>query len=370
MAKLGYPIGIDAGLAQVGAQVMGYLVGMELIVTGGDGRMGRKHRPGAHGLQGRFKRQVRALSQFAKALDQGKRAMALVQMQHRGVHPHRPQRAHPADAQQDFLPDSHVGVTLVQLGRELAILGCVTGNIGVQQQDRTASHVHPPEPCLHPPVGNRNADGQRRPIRRRQHGDRLAVKVRLGMQFLLTAGWIDGLPEVSLAVQHPHRHQRHAQVARGFHMIARQHAQTARIQRHRLGDPVFHREIRHRQVRRLREFGREPGTRLQVPPPTRHHLAQVVHEGGIGRASRQLVRRHLTQQRHRVVLRGLPRVGIDAPKDVLGTRIPGPPQVVRQFAQPLQLVRNCRTHRNDVVRLHVRHDDGPISLARRPRSAA
>ena len=121
---------------------------------------------------------------------------------------------------------------------------------------------------------------------------------------------------------------------------------------------------------RLREPGREPGARLQVALSPFHHPLQVVDEGRIRGPRRQLVRRHVPQQRYRVVLGCLPGVRIDAPKDILRARIPGPPQVIGQVAQPAEFVRNCRTHGDDVVRLHVRHGWCPIPKSRRLSMAA
>jgi hypothetical protein len=69
------------------------------------------------------------------------------------------------------------------------------------------------------------------------------------------------LPEITLVVEQADRDERHAQVAGGLDMVARQHAQAARVDGHRLVDAELGREIRdglrpqHAHVRRAPGLG-------------------------------------------------------------------------------------------------------------------
>ena len=72
--------------------------------------------------------------------------------------------------------------------------------------------------------------------------------VVIGVFFVLPAFAVEHLLYVALLVEQPHTDNRHTQVAGGFHMVARQHAQTAGVNGQPFANAVFHREIRRQQV--------------------------------------------------------------------------------------------------------------------------
>ena len=92
---------------------------------------------------------------------------------------------------------------------------------------------------------------------------RQAVEVVVGVGVLLVAVGVDRLAEVALAVEQPDADEREGHVAGRLHVVAGQHAETARVDPERLVEPVLGAEVGDR-ARRARSrtgggtSGREP----------------------------------------------------------------------------------------------------------------
>ena len=71
----------------------------------------------------------------AHELQGGKRAVPLVQMKDARSDPHGVQRAHAADAKQQFLPDPHAVVAAVEPRRQLTVLRAVSLDVRIEQEE-------------------------------------------------------------------------------------------------------------------------------------------------------------------------------------------------------------------------------------------
>jgi hypothetical protein len=166
----------------------------------------------------------------------------------------------------------------------------------------------------------------------RQH--RQAREVVVGVGVLLEAVGVDRLAEVAGPVEQPHADQRHAEVARGLAVVARQHAEAARVDAERLVDPELHREVGDRAGQRLALL-RVPAGAAPVFVERLHHVVVQPHEGGVREQPHPLLRLDVDQQLHGVVV-APPRLRVDAREQPAGARRPAPPVVVGEVAQALE----------------------------------
>ena len=74
--------------------------------------------------------------------------------------------AHAADAEQHLLVQAVVGAAAVEPVGDLALLGCVLLHVGVEQQQRHAADLRPPDLGVQrAALGHVDADGHRRAVR-------------------------------------------------------------------------------------------------------------------------------------------------------------------------------------------------------------
>ena len=185
--------------------------------------------------------------------------------------------------EQDLLPDAHLQVAAVQLVRDVAVLRAVVRDVGVQQVERDAAHPAPPHLRPHHPPGIR-----RRPratgcaVALRTGSTRQVVEVVVRVRLLLPARRVQILPEIALLIEQPHAHQRHAQVAGRFQVVARQHPQAAGEDGQALGQPEFGGEVGHQQSVRTPEGALAPAQRPPIrakSPQTRSRCARKESSG-------------------------------------------------------------------------------------------
>ncbi|MCK7527453.1 MAG: hypothetical protein MZV64_62535 [Ignavibacteriales bacterium] len=78
-----------------------------------------------------------------------------------GLEPKRPQHAHAADAEQDFLHDAAVKVRPIQAGCQQAVGVCVAFHVRIEQIQGDAPHAHFPNVQGDLPVREFNLNGDR-----------------------------------------------------------------------------------------------------------------------------------------------------------------------------------------------------------------
>ena len=209
---------------------------------------------GAHFRQ-RRRQGVAGLHIFGQPFQTAKRRVAFVHVPHRRIVAQRPQRAHAADAQNDLLLQAAFQIAVIQAGGEFAIGGRIAFHIGIDQEQRHAPHLNVPQAGVHHPIGHfhRHEDGLLVFIQHRQNG-RLS-QIEVFVDGFLPAVFGDALAEIALPVEKAHGHERQAQIAGLFQVIAAENAQTAGIHGQRFVQAEFGGKIRNRVAVKLRESG-------------------------------------------------------------------------------------------------------------------
>ena len=243
----------------------------------------------------------------------------------------RVQRAHAAHPEQDFLLNARLPVAAVEVFRDGAVARLILRNVGVEQVQRHAPDLGLPDLRMQRAPAQRHgdlaagvADRQRGEIVSRVDDTRGAVAAQL-------------LAVVAAAVQQPDGHERDAQIGRGLEVVARQHAQPAGIQRQALVQPELGTEIGDAHPLLCRRGGAlEPCSCAKILRELLLAHAQQAGEIAVAGQHRAPFRRQGRQGLERVVVRRFPQHGIQGGEQPLRIRIPGPPQIVRKHAYPLQ----------------------------------
>ena len=267
--------------------------------------------------------------------------MALVGVEHlrRRVAGGRAVRAdgpHPADADEDLLPDALVLVAAVEPVGDAAQVRLVLLDVGVEQQQR-----HPPDGRLPHPHAERAAGGHRdldedglaRGIGEQLQGQ--ALRVERGVVLELPAVQRQRLAEVARPVQQPDADQRHAQVGRGLEVVAGQHPEAAGVVGQHLRDAELHREVADGggQGRVVLALALVPAGLAQVGREVVGQLADRHHRLGVGRELREPGGRDLAEQAHGIVARAVPCGRVEGGEQVVRGRMPAPAQVGGQRLQ-------------------------------------
>ena len=185
-------------------------------------------------------------AQLADALQAQVARVALVGVEHLGLRVPgdravRAHGAHPADADQDLLPDALVLVAAVEPVGDAAQVGVVLLDVGVEHQQRHPADRGLPDARLQQlPGGHRDLDehllarcpgrsvsGARFWPHEQLQRQPLRVEHRVGLQ--LPAVERQRLPEVPRPVQQPHPDERQAEVRGRLEVVAREHAEAARV---------------------------------------------------------------------------------------------------------------------------------------------
>ena len=153
------------------------------------------------------------------------------------------QRPLAADAQQDFLTNSHFGVAAVENGSDLAVSALVLLDVGIEQIERDPSDIDRPDLGVDRPVRTGHLDDERSSGRCRHQLHWHLVEVALRVELGLPAVRIQYLFEVPLAIEQPHADEWQSQIAGGFQVIACEDAEPARVDWERLHQTEFEREI-------------------------------------------------------------------------------------------------------------------------------
>ena len=132
--------------------------------------------------------------------------VAFVQVQNAGRDAHGVESAEAADAQQQFLANADARISAIQARGEFAVLGMVAFNVGVEQKQIAAADLHAPDFRADGSAAGFDLNGDGLAVRSDGSFHGKLVDIGLDVFFLLPAGSIEPLPEISLAIkQVPHR---------------------------------------------------------------------------------------------------------------------------------------------------------------------
>ena len=234
-------------------------------MPGGHGRVRGENKSGGRGFLRLVVGQVVRRHQTADVLQAQERRVALVHMVDGRLDAHSLQRAITADAQQDFLADAEVLIAAVQLVRDVAILRArVLRDVGIEQIERRAPHVGPPDARVDRAAGEIDADREWRAVRRADRVQGEIIEVIVLVRLLLPSGLIEVLAEVTLLVEQAHADQGNAQVAGGLDVIAGEDAQPTGEDGETFRDAKLEREIGDQRIAGFAVRAREPGRLLLV----------------------------------------------------------------------------------------------------------
>ncbi len=223
----------------------------------GDGRVGGEHHLGTHALAGLGEVDALFLLCVSHQLERSERAVAFVQVYDAGLDPERRERADAADSEQELLTNARRRVPSVEPRGERAVVA--TLHVGVEQIERDAPHIEPPDLGAERLARRAHFDRDRLAVRVARLTDRQLRPVRDRVLRVLLALDVDALLEVRLAIEEPDGHQWDAEVRGALEVVARQHAETAAVDRQRLVEPELGGKVRDRSRPKHRDLRVTPG---------------------------------------------------------------------------------------------------------------
>src|SRR5690606_36972311 len=137
------------------------------------------------------------------------------------------------------------------------------------------------------------------------------------------------LCEVAVAVEEPDADEGDAQIARGFEVVAREHAQTAGEHADALGNRELRREVGNARLLLPAEARAVPRLApVDVVLQLLDCITDLCRVRLVARRGREPAAVDLHEQLHRVLARALPQVRIELTKEPARLAAPRPPQVV------------------------------------------
>ena len=157
------------------------------------------------------------------------------------------------------------------------------------------------------------------------------------------------LLEIALVVEQSDGDQRNAQAAGALDVVAREHAQAAGVDRHRLVDAELEGKIGDRPRAQHAGVGAAPGGNLAhvfLQPPI--GLVDAAVEDHFGRPHFQPLGRELGQQGDRIMVQLPPANGVEVAEEIDDLVVPAPPQISGQgdalFIQRFRRKSKCGGH--------------------------
>jgi len=164
---------------------------------------------------------------------------------------------------------------------------------------------------------------------------RAGAKNHTRVEVLLPAVGLNLLLEVTIFIERADANERDPEVARGLAVIAGEHAEAAGVNAQAFVKAEFGREINKRAALVAGMVLGEPAVveRLHVRLEFAPHGLVHAEEHLVLQQRFPMGRLDVDQQLNRITIHR-PQSGLDVREHAARLRIPRPPQVVRQFAQP------------------------------------
>src|SRR5215218_5028802 len=266
--------------------------------------------------------------QLPQSLDEHESRVALVGMPHARIDAHGPEHPDSADTQNPLLPHPELRPAGVEFVHQAAIVRMVGIEVGVEQVNRYSTHHDLPGPhvdrtsrCLHrgePGLPAGSDDGN----------ERSGAYVVLLVAVFLPAFQTQSLIEVTLAIEQSYADQRNTKVTGRLAVVTGKHAETTRVDRHRVVEPELGAEVGDRPAIEMGIVLCEPG--VAVVGLVLHPLDDCViaeQKVTVAGARCEACRLDPAEQLQRVVPGMVPQRNVDGLKQRPRFPTPAPPQV-------------------------------------------
>ena len=163
--------------------------------------------------------------------------------------------------------------------------------------------------------------------------------------------------EVAGPIEQADSDDRDTEVRGGLEVIAGENAETTGVLRKCGSDAVLRGEVGDRCGTIIR-LALKPRLAMQVGAQVIAGATYPVDVAGIGGKFGQPLARHLAEKSHRVVADAIPQLRVDRAEDIARLRVPGPPQVVGELLERLELGGHDGADSESANRLHGGHASG------------
>ena len=322
----------------------------ERVVPGRHGRV-RGEDGGLTHLLDRLGERKPLLDQFAHALQHDERGVPLVEVPDVRLDFHRPERAHTAQPQHDFLLDAVLLVPAVQPGRQLAVPGRVLREVGVEEVNANLPRLHHPDRREDSAIPERHGYHAGGPVGSQGGLDWRVEPIEPFVGFLLPPLGAQVLVEVPLRVHEPDAHERDTEVTGFLARVAREDAQAAGIERQRLVQGELGREVGHLLgPAPVPEPPHPPGVARRFRPVEAfHHLVVQGKERRVLGDLHEALGGNEPQHADGVVSGQPPERVVERAEDVASAIMPAPPEVGGQL---FETVDACGQRRKTGISFH------------------
>ena len=287
-------LGLDAELAGVAREEALRDGRGEVVVTGGDGRVGREHETGPHRLLGLGEVQTLLRHDATDSFEHGEGAVPLVQVQDVRLDADRREGAHAAHTEHQLLGDARLDVAVVEARGDRLVDRRIRLDRGVEEVERAA----PDDGSI-----DRDLDVAARQGHRDVHGAPVVVAHEFD-RHLTRRRHVPGLVLASVAVEplvrrapveQPDADERDAERARRLELLGRHRPESTGEDRQRVGEGELGREEGDDQVAVATVLDAKP--RLGGLGAGRRVDLEVLDDGGGELAQRVIARQQLVHPR-------------------------------------------------------------------------
>jgi len=151
-----------------------------------------------------------------------------------------------ADTEENLLVDTHILVTAIDAAADVAVMGFIGRNIGVEQIECSAANLEAPCLCKNFTLCYINRNDQVIALSIGHFFNRKAFRVLKRVVFGLPSILVEVLAEVALFVKQGNANKINAKVAGRFQVVSGKNTESARINSHTFMNAEFSTEIGNR----------------------------------------------------------------------------------------------------------------------------
>ena len=231
-----------------------------------------------------------------------------------------------------LLKKAGVVAASVKLCRDAAVRRSVGGIVAVEKAKANPADTRlpPAKPCGGARARKANAQPPAALVAHGDDGEHVRRVERI--ELVLRPLGIDRLTKVALLVEQPDADERHAEIARGLQVVARDISEAARVNRKRFGDRIFEGEERDGTQARRRMLVLEPSRRGQLFLTKLAERLRGLSKGRrVPQLANLLARRRLDDERR--IPGRTPQVSVELLPEDVGAMVPHRSQIAREIEE-------------------------------------